>query len=103
MSPSFTYCSNALRVRLPPFPLKPPIAMTASPPVASSSDAAVDEPLAAAIHLYCDASFSRYLAREELTAAPPAPPPPGLPVPPDAAPLRAADAEPLPPVVVPHR
>ena len=43
MSPAATYRSNCARLRLPPSPLKPPIAITGSP-VASSIDAADCEP-----------------------------------------------------------
>src|SRR5271154_4045492 len=77
---------NSARVGDGSVPLKPPIASTASPPVASSIGAADWEPSVAAIHLYCDASCSSSLISALLTWVlpdrPPIPPPapPGAPV-----------------------
>ena len=48
MSPAFTYASNCASDRFPPWPLNPPIAITGTPPVASSSEAALCEPEVAA-------------------------------------------------------
>ena len=80
---------TAARVGDGSVPLKPPIASTASPPVASSIGAADWVPSVAAIHLYCDASCSSSLISALLTWVlpdrPPIPPP---------APARAADAGP---------
>ncbi len=69
-------------------PLKPPIASTASPPVASSTGAASWVPSVAAIHLYFDASVSSSLIGALLTwvlpdrppVETPPPPPPNEPV-----------------------
>ena len=55
MSPALTYASNCASERFPPWPLNPPIAITGSPPVASSSEAALCEPDVAATQRYPDA------------------------------------------------
>src|SRR6185437_6030786 len=60
-------------------PLKPPIAITASPLVASSVGAADCEPTVAAIHLYCPASCSSSLTSALLTWVLPDRPPIGTP------------------------
>src|SRR6185437_11390712 len=65
-------------------PLKPPIATTASPPVASSIGAADCEPTVAAIHLHFAASCSSSLTSALLTWVLPERPPIGTLVPPRA-------------------
>ena len=82
-----TSASNSARVGAGSVPLKPPIARTASPPVANSIGAASWVPTVAAIHLYFDASGSSSVISALLTWVLPdrppiaTPPPPGPPVP----------------------
>ena len=55
MSPALTYASNWASDRFPPWLLNPPIAITGTPPVASSSVAALCDPDVAAAQRYPDA------------------------------------------------
>src|SRR5438309_469660 len=62
---------------LPPWLLKPPIAITGSPPVASSSHAADCEPSVAATQRYwpAPASSARFRAADTVACPPNRPPP----------------------------
>src|ERR1700722_6578633 len=75
MSQARTQRSNSARVNLPPSLLKPPIAIPGSPPVASSSDAAVCEPETAATQRKLEASLSNAFFSAALTFVIPPPPP----------------------------
>src|SRR5580658_74969 len=83
MSPAATSFSNCARVGAGSVPLKPPMAMTASP-VDSWYPAASLAPTVASTHLQRDAPCSRYLTRVALgllaLSRPPNPPVPPAPL-----------------------
>ena len=75
MSPALSYASNCASERFPPSLLNPPIAMTGTPPAASSSEAALCEPKVAAAQRYPDAPDFSAAASSLLAVASPGPPP----------------------------